>query len=208
MGQVRMQKQQSQDSVSTPSPMLPSLNSAKCQPTRWSWHRGKAVCARKQVWCRLFPCWRNEEAIETLGVAIWLLTPFLLQHNPTLLSMGDGLSVGPHLAHGAESGKSSTTATIQVILRGYENLYELHEFIQWQAYSKYHSGDIWRKDHFLLLQAEEIAAKENETGNQKAVKTQANFCSTLCVCAMICHTTLFHACGHFMSIHTDMSLNR
>lgn len=122
--------------------------------------------------------------------------------------MGDGLSVGPHLAHGAESGKSSTTATIQVILGGYENLYELHEFIQWQAYSKYHSGDIWRKDHFLLLQAEEIAAKENETGNQKAVKTQANFCSTLCVCAMICHTTLFHTCGHFMSIHTDMSLNR
>lgn len=207
MGQVRTGRQWSQHS-SIPSPMPPPLNSAMCQPTCWSWHRGKAVCARKQVWCRLFPCWSNEEAIETLGVAIWLLTPFLLQHNPTLLRMGAGLSAGPHPVHGAESGKSSTIATIQLIFGGYEYLYELHEFIQWQAYSKYHSGDIWRKDHFLLLQAEEIAAKENETGNQKSVKTQSNFCSTLCVRAMICHTTLFHTCGHFMSIHTAMPLNR
>lgn len=66
-----------------------------CQPTHWSWHRGKEVCARKQVWCRLFPCWSNEEAIETLGVAIWLLTPFLLQCNCVLLPMGAELSVGP-----------------------------------------------------------------------------------------------------------------
>lgn len=63
-----------------------------CQPTHWSWHRGKEVCARKQVWCRLFPCWSNEEAIETLGVAIWLLTPFLLQCNCVLLPMGAELS--------------------------------------------------------------------------------------------------------------------
>lgn len=93
----------------------PHLISAMCQPTHWSWHRGKAVGARKQVWCRLFPCWSNEEAVETLGVAIWLLTPLVLQHNHTLLLTGAGLSVGPHPAHGAESGKSSTAAAIKLI---------------------------------------------------------------------------------------------
>lgn len=93
LGPVSAGRQWSQDSASTRSPH--PLTSAMCQPTHWSWHRGKAICARKQVWCRLFPCWSNEEAIETLGVAIWLLTPFLLQCNHALLPVGAGLSAGP-----------------------------------------------------------------------------------------------------------------
>lgn len=43
----------------------------------------KLAGARKQVWCRLFPSWSSEGAIETLGVAIRLLTPLLLPHKST-----------------------------------------------------------------------------------------------------------------------------
>lgn len=43
----------------------------------------KLAGARKQVWCRLFPSWSSEGATETLGVAIWLLTPLLVPHECT-----------------------------------------------------------------------------------------------------------------------------
>lgn len=43
----------------------------------------KLAGARKQVWCRLFPSWSSEGATETLGVAIWFLTPLSLPHKCT-----------------------------------------------------------------------------------------------------------------------------
>lgn len=87
-GQGRSQQEATEPRLCFHSFPHPPFISAMCQPTHWSWHRGKAVGARKQVWCRLFPCWSNEEAIETLGVTIWLLTPFLLQPNHALPRRG------------------------------------------------------------------------------------------------------------------------
>lgn len=53
--------------------------------------------------------------METLGVAIWLLALFLLQHNQAGLLTGAGLPVGTHPAQGAESSRGSTTAAAPLI---------------------------------------------------------------------------------------------
>lgn len=56
-----------------------------CKPAQWSWHRRKVTCARKKVWCRLFPCWSDGKATGAQWVTIWILPLFLLQHNYALL---------------------------------------------------------------------------------------------------------------------------